>query len=381
MIELIHETNKMKKISISQKSKSPSERLYFIDNLRVLIISLVVAHHAGQPYGPTGGDWPLFNPERSPLLGPFFGVNAAFFMGLLFLISGYFLPGAFDRKGVGTFLNDRLLRLGIPLLFIGLITFGPLTYFMDYTAQGGQLSFPKYFIREYVGKWQVELAHMWFVAHLLVYAVGYSLWRIIIKRRPGLKSNLSVPTHQRILAYTLGLAVITALVRIWYPIDRWVHLLFVVPAEVAHLPQYLSLFIFGIVAYQGDWFRRLSKKTGLIWLWIGLISAVARYAYSLIGRRFLPPITADGGPSWRSLIYSVWEAFICVGLCVGLLVIFREFFNKSGKFLSILSDGSYTVYIIHLFVVVGLQLGLVGSPLPPFVKFALVNPNHVGFVF
>ena len=372
----------MKKISGSQKSKNPSVRLYFIDNLRVLLISLVVAHHAGQPYGPTGGEWPLFNPERSLLLGPFFGVNAAFFMGLLFLISGYFVPGVFDRKGAGIFLKDRLLRLGIPLLFIGLLTFGPLTYFMEYTAHGGQLSFLQYFIREYLGKWQVEIAHMWFVAHLLMYAIGYSLWRSLTKRRiPAFKSNLSVPTHQAILAYTLGLAIITAVVRIWYPIDRWKDLLFVVPAEIAHLPQYLSLFIVGIVAYRRDWFRRLSTNTGMIWLWIGTIAAVARYAYSLVGRRFLPSITAGGGPNWRSLVSSTWEAFICVGLCVGLLVLFRDSFNKRGKFLSILSDGSYTVYIIHLFVVIGLQFGLVGSTLPPFVKFTLVTLIGVPLCF
>ncbi|MGD8535217.1 MAG: acyltransferase family protein, partial [Candidatus Aminicenantes bacterium] len=209
----------MKKTSKSQKSKSPSSRLYFVDNLRVLIISLVVAHHAGQPYGPTGGEWPLFSPERSPLLGPFFSVNASFFMGLLFLISGYFVPGAFDRKGAGIFLKDRLLRLGIPLLFIGLLTFGPLTYFMGYTAQGGQLSFLQYLIREYIGRWQVEIAHMWFVAHLLVYALGYWLWRLLTKRHtPAIKSNLSVPTHKVILAYTLVLAAVTWVVRFWYPI-------------------------------------------------------------------------------------------------------------------------------------------------------------------
>lgn len=372
----------MEKTDVSQRSQSPSGRLYFIDNLRVLLISLVVAHHAGQPYGPTGGEWPLFNPERSPLLGPFFGVNAAFFMGLLFLISGYFVPGSFDRKGARIFLKDRFLRLGIPLLFIGLLTFGPLTYFMVYTEQGGQLSFLQYFIQEYLGRWQVEIAHMWFVAHLLAYAIGYWLWRLFTKRRtPAFKPNLSAPTHRAILTYTLGLAVVTAIVRIWYPIDRWTNLLFVVPAEIAHLPQYLSLFIVGIVAYRRDWFRRLSTNTGMIWLWIGSIAAVARYAYSLVGRRFIPSITSTGGSTWRSLVYSTWEAFICVGLCVGLLILFRDRINKHGKLLSILSDGSYTVYIIHLFVVIGLQYGLVESPLPPFVKFTLITLIGVPLCF
>ena len=90
-------------------------RLVFLDNLRVPLTILVVAHHAGQAYGPTGGRWPVFNPERAAILGPFFTVNASFFMGLFFLLSAYFLPAAYDRKGAAAFLRDRSLRLGLPL--------------------------------------------------------------------------------------------------------------------------------------------------------------------------------------------------------------------------------------------------------------------------
>ena len=90
---------------------SATTRLAFLDNLKIGLTALVIAHHAGQAYGPTGGSWPIFSPERSDLLGPFFGVNAAFFMGLFFLISAYFVPYAFDRKGAGTFLGDRFRRL------------------------------------------------------------------------------------------------------------------------------------------------------------------------------------------------------------------------------------------------------------------------------
>ena len=103
----------------TQVKAFPTTRLAFLDNLKIGLTALVIAHHAGQAYGPTGGQWPIFSPERSPVLGPFFGVNAAFFMGLFFLISGYFLPRAYDHKGAVTFLKDRFRRLGIPLLFWG----------------------------------------------------------------------------------------------------------------------------------------------------------------------------------------------------------------------------------------------------------------------
>jgi hypothetical protein len=32
-------------------------RLFYLDNLRVMLTVLVIAHHVGQAYGPTGGEW------------------------------------------------------------------------------------------------------------------------------------------------------------------------------------------------------------------------------------------------------------------------------------------------------------------------------------
>ena len=46
----------------------------------------------------------------------FIDINQAYFMGLLFLISGYFSPQSLDRKGPARFVRDRLIRLGIPLV-------------------------------------------------------------------------------------------------------------------------------------------------------------------------------------------------------------------------------------------------------------------------
>jgi peptidoglycan/LPS O-acetylase OafA/YrhL len=34
-----------------------STRIYFIDNLKILLAVLVILHHAAQPYGPGGGWW------------------------------------------------------------------------------------------------------------------------------------------------------------------------------------------------------------------------------------------------------------------------------------------------------------------------------------
>jgi hypothetical protein len=147
--------------------------------------------------------------------------------------------------------------------------------------------------------------------------------------------------------------------------------LLVFPAEIAHLPQYVSLFVIGMMAYRGDWLRRLPTATGMTWLGIGMVAAAAgRYAIILQdGWEWLPATLISSGLFW-----SLWEALICVGLCVGLLTLFREGDNgRLGKLLSLMAGAAYAAYIIHLLVVIGIQFGLDTVALTPFIKFVLVT--------
>ena len=46
-------------------------RIFYLDTLRIVLTILVIAHHVGQAYGPTGGYWPVQETARAALLGPF----------------------------------------------------------------------------------------------------------------------------------------------------------------------------------------------------------------------------------------------------------------------------------------------------------------------
>jgi glucan biosynthesis protein C len=353
-------------------SPDQAQRLYFVDNLRVWIIILVLAHHAGQAYGPTGGLWPIDNPEKVRMLSTFFLVNASFFMGLLFLISGYFTAAAFARKGASRFLKERLRRIGIPLAFFALV----LNLFISYAASGARGSFAEYLLRPWRWEGQMVYAHLWFLGHLLVYALVYALWKTIFKAAGSAGESArskatGTPGHGVILLYVLALGIVTYFVRRRYPIDRWV--VWLVPFELAHFPQYVSLYVLGILAQRGDWFRKIPAATGRVWLGIGLAAAGLLYLNGALRLKpLIPSFTAMGGPGWRSLVQSCWEAFLVVGLSIGLLVCLRERFNRPNRLMAALSADSYFVYIIHLYLVVALQAALHTVGLPPFIKFLLV---------
>ena len=85
------------------------QRLYYLDNLKVCLTVLVIMHHAGQAYG-DGGEWaytPSNPAEVLPWIWHFFSTNAAFFMGLYFFISGYFVPSSFDKQGTKLFQKNK----------------------------------------------------------------------------------------------------------------------------------------------------------------------------------------------------------------------------------------------------------------------------------
>lgn len=340
-------------------------KLHYIDWLRVLVISIVVAHHAAQAYGPTGGAWPVFEAERTRLLSPFFAVNAGFFMGLFFLISGYFVPGSLARKGARRFVADRLVRLGIPLAAIGLGVFAIIGY-ADAEAGAG---FWHWYLGTYVGGWQVELGPTWFVFHLLVYCIGYALLAAIF---PGLAQNgeKAAPGHGPLVGLAVIIAAAGGMARTVYPRDAWVHLFGVLPAEPAHLPQYVAMFVVGTIAGRHGWFDGINRAIGRVWLWIGLAAAIfwyaLRYLESFGGRRLI-----DGQA--MQFIFPVWEALLCVGLSVGLVVTTREHWNQPSAWLSRLAGASYGVYLFHVFIVVGLNMAFLGLALPPFAKFLAVT--------
>src|ERR1700730_4962176 len=116
--------------SQSPKLTSAGGRIHFVDNLRWTMILLVISMHAADTYSPLGNWYYTDRTPLSPAVLLFFAgwqmCLQPFFMGLLFFVAGFFVPSSFDRKGPGRFMQDRAVRLGLPVLFYMLVL-GPLT--------------------------------------------------------------------------------------------------------------------------------------------------------------------------------------------------------------------------------------------------------------
>jgi hypothetical protein len=287
-------------------------------------------------------------------------------------VAGYFTPRAVDRKGPGTYALRRAVRLGVPLLLFPLLVHHPLLYLIEGRTEG----FWSY-LGGTLASGRIEVGHLWFVGHLLVYGALYALVR---RLTPPPEKPVSLPSRgpsiTAMLVFALLLAVATGVVHIWFPHDRWVSVLPVLPVEFAHLPQYVALFTVGILTRRRAWFRNISRRQGRFWLGLGLLLVVVAFVSASEREKAVETVTdanANGNSFGRAALGELWEALICVSLCAGLLALFRRRFNRQGALLAALARASYATYILHLPLVVGLQLAVRPLDRTPLEKFALVT--------
>jgi len=259
-------------------------RLYFVDNLRILLITLIMMLHLSITYGGAGG-WYYNESEPDTIsfavLTWHNGTVLAFSMGLFFLISGYFTPGSYDRKGPRRFFKDRLLRLGIPILCYDFVIVPLMAYpLMQAGAleQGSTLqfvgSYPE-FLSIYYSRFHIGTGPLWFVEALLIFAGFYVLWRLFAKTpASSVQDGGKVPSNLIISLFALALSAVTFIVRIWLPIGwSFEPLNFQFP----FFPQYICMFIVGIIAYRRNWLVRIPGTMGRFWLCLGIIFVIVLF--------------------------------------------------------------------------------------------------------
>ncbi len=314
------------------------KRLLYLDNLKVCLTVLVIFHHAGQAYG-DGGGWaytPSNPAEMMPWIWHFFSVNAAFFMGLFFLISGYFVPASYDKQGASVFVQKKLKRLGIPLL-----------------VMGGLLS---------VLSGKIEIGHMWYIESLLVFCLLYALTRKFYQ--PTTDSYSSKPTIIGLLIFGGIMGIGSYLIRLVSPQDHWIWPFGIIPLpmEPAHYLQYLMMFVVGILASRFNWLERMSKATGALSLLIGCLLALGIYL-------------RDGG-EWNNFVtewFGIYESLLCVFISFGLLWLFREYVNWHSKFWQWCAAQAYGAYIVHLLLMIALQNAVDSIWMGAFGKFMFIG--------
>ncbi len=357
------------------------QHIYFIDRLRVVLTALVVLHHTAITYGGSGG-W-LYREvtdegrPSSLLLTVFCAVNQSFFMGMFFLFAGYFTPQAWARKPLRQFVQDRLLRLGVPLLVFGFVL-GPLTLALGAAAGGGTV----------VGQWLVLLKRaafvigpLWFAWALLLFTAAYVLLQLLLQLlRTGARAPTPAsdpdravpPTHQWLLA-ALGVGAVALALRQLVPVGQNVWGL-----QLGYFASYAFLFALGCTAAKHRWLERVPRGQAKLWRRVSLLTmpvlfVVAAFSGALKGQA----VNFNGGLGLPAVAYAFWEPFVAWGLIATLLVSFEERYNTPSPRWQRWGTQAFGAFVLHPPVLLGLSVALAEWAAPPLVKFVVVGAAAV----
>ncbi|MBU3927637.1 MAG: acyltransferase [Bacteroidetes bacterium] len=346
------------------------QRIFYIDNLRIFLIALVVLHHLSITYGASGG-WYYKEVEgdlfTKLILTMFTASNQSFFMGLFFLISAYFTRISLERKSTGNFIKDRMVRLGIPLIIFYFIL-SPLTIYLRVRfGDGSDLSFFE-FIKQHQG---FGFGPMWFVETLIYFSFIYVIIRLIFRIKDNQTSRKwGFPKPAVIILFALGISAVSFTVRLWFRLGSEIPY---IGLQLPYFPQYIAMLIVGILYAKYHWFDQITYKQGIRWF------AVAQFFILVVFPLFFLFSRLEGEPyaggwNWQSALLCTWEQITGFSLMIGLTGMLKDKINKQGKLAKSMSGAAYAVFMIHAPVIVFISLSLENWDLYPVLKFIVIAP-------
>jgi hypothetical protein len=285
-------------------------------------------------------------------------------MCLMFLLSGLFVWPSLKRKGVGHFLRDRALRLGLPYLALILILM-PIAYYASYRLSGAKLGFVDFWLSNFrQGIWFDGPGwFIWFLLYLDLLAIP------LLYVAPGLIdaiNRLSLRSFQRpmLFASALAAAAILAYVPMLFQVGavRWFNW---GPLQVqfSRVVLYGVFFLAGIGIGAADLDRGLLARHGALaqrWM-VWVIAAGLSFgalAFLVNFRRMRLSNLAGAPPVWWQGSYGVVYAIASVTICLAVLALFLRFGQSEKSIFDPMREDAYGMYVLHYIAILWLQYAL-----------------------
>jgi hypothetical protein len=364
-----------------------SDRNAALDRARTFITLLVLANHSVVGYTQFGRFYPnhylwstapIVDTQRWIGFNVLTLFNDAFFMSLMFLLSGLFVWPSLKRKGIAHFLRDRALRLGLPFL-AALFILMPIAYYASFRLTGSKLGFFEFYTANFQqGIWFDGPGwFIWFLLLLDLIAIPVFLYA------PGLIdaiNRLSLKSRERpvLFASALIAAAIIAYVPMlfYFGAVRWFN---VGPFQV----QASRVVLYGVFFFAGMGIGAVRIDEGLLartgemarrWaLWVFAAACAFGVLTFLINFRRMRLSNLPGAPPfWWQSSYGVIYAVACALICLAILALFLRFGQGEKSIFDPLRDDAYGIYVVHYIPCLWLQYALLSTTMPAIAKALIV---------
>lgn len=301
---------------------------------------LGVVLHSASVFKPDQS-WVIYSNNTDQSVGYLVNFITTFRMPAFFVVSGYFCYLTLNKYKVRKFLSVRLKRIVVPLAFT-LLTLNLLqSVFLEMT--GWRPPFEDYLHK---GGY---LAHLWFLVNLVVYFIAASVMAMVLSPVSHLVRNFTakifdnIPIVIIIFGMPLISIMIMGLAKTGFPLYTNVMGFFNIQSILIYAP----FFVFGLaIAIHKDTLRQFSTINPLIC--IAIIVASVFLASLVKG--------TDSLVSEIITIYlNVLTEWASILVC---FFVFYRLFNKESQIGRLLSESSYSIYLLHhvLVIVLGALL-------------------------
>ena len=363
-----------------------------IDNLRAVVIVMVLAFHAMSayiafiPHHPFALDAPPYLWRAFPIVDRqrwfgfdlFCGWLDVFLMSFFYLLSGLFVWSSLSRKGPAAFLQDRLLRLGLPFAAVVLLLM-PLALYPSYVQSTGDTAIAGYW-QTWLGLPLWPSGPVWFLWLLVLWDVLAAGVYLLLRRHGERVLRLSFYARQRPAIFLGVLLLLSALAYIplallfgpasWYQAGPFAF-------QLSRPLQYVLYFFAGAVIGACGIERGLFAPDGpVVRRWARwLVAAVVLFlAWGGTTALAYPDPWADAGKAPLVLGIAAGLSYVlaCFSSCFFVFAVTIRFGALRARLLDSLKANAFGMYLVHYPFVVWLQFALLGLDLPALVKAGIV---------
>ncbi|MET7242070.1 acyltransferase family protein [Methylobacterium sp. EM32] len=351
---------------------APEARLAALDRLRGALVGLVVLHHAVLAYCTFGhvdrahyalSTAPIVDPERWRGFDSLVLLDDAFFMPLLFGLSGLFVRDGLARKGADAYLRGRARRLGLPFA-VAVTTLMPLAYYPSYLQAEGRAGFAAFWVRTVTtGPW--PSGPPWFIGVLLAFDAAAAL--LFVRKACDRPGRAFAPGRGFLLLAGLsGLAYLPLLLAVGPA--RWVGI-GPLAIQASRVGLYAAYFAAGVTLGRGGRpalleFGRALAPRWRPWGLLALAAGAALVTAAAIGGRL---------PAREALaLEGAARTLFCAAAALALPALFLRFGGGRSDAWDSLSANAFAIYLLHYPAVTWTQAALLGLPLGAPLKGAIV---------
>jgi glucans biosynthesis protein C len=340
----------------------PAQRRFDLDWLRVLAILIVFIYHTVRFFH--NEDWIVKNPTRYLAMDVVETTLANWNMALIFVISGASLYFALGRVDAGTFLKDKVLRLVVPLVTMGMIVFGLLQVYL-YNLTHGEFNgslfryLPQYF---QPGSFAWTGVHLWYLEILFVFCLIFLPLFYWLKRGSGqrvmsaLCDRLASPGAMYLLVLPTVLCLMLTDGRSFWGNTDW---------GGGSLLSHATFFLAGFLIISHEELQRNIQR--FRWLSAAFVVVLMVTLFGLL--------MTVGEPASGTLLYALGRALWGLWSWSWVLAILgfsMKHLNYNNPILAHANEAVLPFYILHQPVLVCIGYFVVEWAVPDAIKFVII---------